>query len=479
MNTLIHKSQKTFPGFLMILILFSGIIFCHFEANSQSFGLDDSLVAHYPFNGNALDVSGNNHHGTVHGALITYDRFNRPDSAYFFDGIDDYIDCGDPPDNSFDLINEFTIAAWISLSSSTESDGKNVFHSVVAKDEGPGPNVRKWIFGLVNTKLAFHINGPGYGGGFWVYSQTQDLRINQWYHVVITRTGNLYTFFLDGRNAGTAFLGMSIYDVNESLTIGYSEPVGPFHGSIEEVRIYNRVLSDHEIFEAYNWEAQLLDVKVYLEGPFNGTDMETNLNSNGYLPLVQPYNQPPWNYDGPEKLIAVPNNEVVDWVLIEFRDTTQADRATPEAIDFLRAGLLLNDGHVVDLDGTSPLAFNTAIDWNLFLVVRHRNHLDIQATYIANYAGGMYSYDFTIGMVYVWGGLLGHKELAPNKWGMMGGDGLPDGQVSNTDKIDVWGVEAGSSGYFGGDFNMDGQVNNLDKVEIWIPNTGQSSQVIQ
>lgn len=50
------------------------------------------LVASYPFNGNAIDESGNGNDGTVYGAVLTADRFGNPDSAYAFVGVNDYID---------------------------------------------------------------------------------------------------------------------------------------------------------------------------------------------------------------------------------------------------------------------------------------------------------------------------------------------------------------------------------------------------
>jgi hypothetical protein len=49
------------------------------------------LVAQYYFNGNANDTSGNGHNGTVYGATPTTDRFGNPNSAFHFDGIDDYV----------------------------------------------------------------------------------------------------------------------------------------------------------------------------------------------------------------------------------------------------------------------------------------------------------------------------------------------------------------------------------------------------
>ena len=51
----------------------------------------DGLVGYWSFSGNADDESGNNHHGTVNGATLTQDRFGNPNSAYSFDGVNDYI----------------------------------------------------------------------------------------------------------------------------------------------------------------------------------------------------------------------------------------------------------------------------------------------------------------------------------------------------------------------------------------------------
>lgn len=59
-----------------------------FESNLS---VPNSLVAYYPFNGNANDESGNGYNGTLNGSLLATDRFGYPDQAYLFDGIDDVI----------------------------------------------------------------------------------------------------------------------------------------------------------------------------------------------------------------------------------------------------------------------------------------------------------------------------------------------------------------------------------------------------
>ncbi len=58
--------------------------------------LNDGLISYHPFNSNANDETGNGHDGTVYGAALTTDRFGNPDSAYRFDGIDDYIEAANP-----------------------------------------------------------------------------------------------------------------------------------------------------------------------------------------------------------------------------------------------------------------------------------------------------------------------------------------------------------------------------------------------
>ena len=71
----------------------------------------NGLVAYYPFNGNANDESGNGNDGIVHGAALISDRFDNPNSAFNFDGINDYIEL---PLSLLDG-EEGTIICWIQL----------------------------------------------------------------------------------------------------------------------------------------------------------------------------------------------------------------------------------------------------------------------------------------------------------------------------------------------------------------------------
>ncbi|MBL7987062.1 MAG: hypothetical protein JNJ94_03260, partial [Chlorobi bacterium] len=63
------------------------LMFC-----SVAISVGQPMAAFYPFSGNANDASGNGHHGTVNGgATLVPDRFGNAQSAYYFDGVNDYI----------------------------------------------------------------------------------------------------------------------------------------------------------------------------------------------------------------------------------------------------------------------------------------------------------------------------------------------------------------------------------------------------
>jgi len=154
--------------------------------------------------------------------------------------------------------------------------------------------------------------------------------------------------------------------------------------------------------------AGFVDLKVFLEGPFSGIEMTNDLNVAGYLPLDQPYNIEPWNYTGTESVQAIPNSDIVDWILIEYRDATDAISAIGSTSIGRQAAFLIKDGSVVDLDGTSILQFNpegSGVIHQLFTVVWYRNHLGIMSANPVTESGGIYTYDFTISSGQAYGSL--------------------------------------------------------------------------
>lgn len=201
--------------------------------------LNAGLVAYYPFNGSAKDESGNGNHGTIYGAVSTADRFNHADSAYAFDGVNDYIDCGNQP--TVNITGPLTLAAWVYVES--------------LKDERI---ISKWglysgyeldiAYGTNSYLLRFNINQ--YSDPVYALSGIE----NQWMFLTATWNGAVKKLYVNGELKGT--LNTTYVDIAVStynLRIGAMSNGAPafFGGKIDSIRIYNRALSDFEISSLY------------------------------------------------------------------------------------------------------------------------------------------------------------------------------------------------------------------------------------
>lgn len=143
----------------------------------------------------------------------------------------------------------------------------------------------------------------------------------------------------------------------------------------------------------------------------------------------------------------------------------------------MQAAFILNDGSIVDLDGSSNLVFPVSISQNLYVAVWQRNHIGIISNNALTPSGGIYSYDFTSGGNQVYGDVDGHKQLAPGIWGMFSGDGDRNGSIGTGDEAPTWETQAGTKGYIDSDYNLDSESNNIDKDDYWVPNIGEGTQV--
>ena len=219
-----------------------------------------------------------------------------------------------------------------------------------------------------------------------------------------------------------------------------------------------------------------VDIKVFLEGPYSGTEMNTDLNPEP-LPLTQPYNDTQkWNYQGTESVASIPNADIVDWVLVELRETSgDASTAIADSMIARKAAFLLKDGSIVDLDGGSPIYFDNEITDNLYVVVYHRNHLPVMSSQPLTKAYNVYSWDFTTSADQAYG-TNAQVDLG-GAYGMIGGDSDANGIINMDDKDLDWTTDAGKTGYFPSDLNLDTEVNNPDKNDIWEPNLGKESQL--
>ncbi len=269
------------------------------------------------------------------------------------------------------------------------------------------------------------------------------------------------------------------YNVYKAVNAGgvyFVTATGGFAGATYEYDPNSRIF----------WTERSLSLKAYLEGPFNGTNMNTTLN--GILPLSHPFNPalpyfgnplPDWRFTGAGNVGAIPNVNIVDWVLVELRDAAAAAAATKATMIAQFPAFILNNGNIVSLSGSSNLQFSNVIVNNLFVVIYQRNHVSIMNANPVPYTAGAYTYDYTTGAAQVYGGAPAHKQMATGIWGMRSGDGNGDCDVLMNDKTQVWGIptQLGKTGYLPSDYNFDRQTNNKDKNDKWVPNNPSYSSV--
>jgi hypothetical protein len=218
-----------------------------------------------------------------------------------------------------------------------------------------------------------------------------------------------------------------------------------------------------------------LNLTAFLEGPFNGVDLNNSVN--GILPLNQSYQGVPWYYPGQENVPAIPDPDIVDWILIELRESSgDASTASSNTRVATQAGFIFRDGTIVGHATLTPIRFDIVLTDNLYAIIWHRNHIGIMSANPLVESVGIYTYDFTTAGDKAYGA-DSQTEVSPGVWAMISGDGNSNGQINMDDKNNVWSVTVGQAGYLQADYNMDGQVDNQDKVEYWIINNGSNCKV--
>lgn len=238
-----------------MLLLFSIFSFSKVvKKNSSNFfvpasdlGLKVGLVGWYPFNGNASDASGNGNDCTVNGASLTQDRFGIENHAYNFDG-DDWIESK----NIVPAYDVLTFSAWFKPADVRGNNTKGIV-SMPRSSAGTG------------TRLGFHYSTKSIAGGFNPPNfavkpdSTEPLEFEQWYHGAVTNSRGELRLYLNGNLCASKKYESRSVSSSQNLLIGKElhEKAVPdgmrfFEGLIDDVRIYNRTLSDSEILAIYN-----------------------------------------------------------------------------------------------------------------------------------------------------------------------------------------------------------------------------------
>ena len=215
--------------------------------NAVSGSLVNGLVAYYPFCGNANDQSGNGLNGVVNGAALITDRFGFTNSAYDFDGIDDEIVVQN--NSMLNFPTHLTISGW--FSPKVDTDNTSPLHLIMKGDNNYAiktASQNRFSFGKQNIQDI-------------VLTPINSYSVGLWNHVVIVYDYPTAKIYLNG-NLVSSGTSNSIMDNNNSPLI-----FGRFNNffantKIDDIGIWNRVLTQQEITQLFNQNQCITNITV-------------------------------------------------------------------------------------------------------------------------------------------------------------------------------------------------------------------------
>lgn len=212
------------------------------------------LVAWWDFENDtvAYDSSSNDNDGTLVGPPDYVTGYYG--QGYDFDGVSDYVDCGNDNSLNFTGQDNFTIEAWLKLSSISSV-------SIVSKNRDVGPPsfpnsggyelLTSWDY---RASVRFFTNSSGSNTTKTVYSTTRINLTDTWYHIVGIRTSTQLRIYVNGEFENSVDYDMytdsiEASDLNVALgSLAYDiGNYGLHNGTLDQVKIYNLSLSAEEI----------------------------------------------------------------------------------------------------------------------------------------------------------------------------------------------------------------------------------------
>jgi len=253
--------------------------FCLLLSNKIVCGQNSSLVMHLKFDEGsgitAADASGNNNDGTLSGMSTlnwvtgapTPQSYGTNPYALDFDGNNDEITVSHKI--SLNTPNAITVSLWVKF------DVLNKAHFLVDKWNS-GASGESWGFNIdwVNfQELVFTANGgPNSSKLIAVVTSNARLTTNKWHHLAVAwSSNNQVKIFKNGKGLGSGPRGgyvetaATINQVNSPIRIARRN----LNGQMDDIRIYNRALSDQEISDLFNGQS-VLNKSHFLNRDFKG-----------------------------------------------------------------------------------------------------------------------------------------------------------------------------------------------------------------
>ena len=202
-----------------------------------------NLVAHYPMEGDAQDNSGNGNHGTPIGNPLFGPGMTG--MAVDFDGFDDRIELG-----TLDIVGSgITLAAWLNPVTYVYDDTR-----VISKATSVNTKDHWWMLSTEGRDhvLRFRLKTAGGGTTTLVATDSEGVPTGEWTHAAATWDGNTMRIYQNLQEiASTTKVGTAVaVDPAVAVMIG-NQPFGAgdkhWRGLIDEMRIYNRRLSEAEL----------------------------------------------------------------------------------------------------------------------------------------------------------------------------------------------------------------------------------------
>jgi hypothetical protein len=228
-----------------------------FEVDGSSW--DANLVAYYKFNeasGTTIYDSANGNNGTLTNGASVDARGMWDTNALDLDGGNDYVSI--PDNDSLDLGQNLTLIAWIKKDSSYNS-----WDNIISKK-----NESLYAYALTmrrhedDVRLIVNTTSTSSNGG--------EVTAGTWNHIVGTYDGSNLILYINGKEASSRSTSTSVPVNSNPVQIGAWQGSGSFNfdGKIDEVKIYNRALSQEEIIADYNsfLEAKFVDVNIVNAG---------------------------------------------------------------------------------------------------------------------------------------------------------------------------------------------------------------------